>query len=377
MMDSISRSMASVNAYLPDAAPPFDLIEHYIAKKTYYPAAITRVLGVLDRGYKHRVTFNGEIGRNYDDLRHTWDEIQRQIRKLDETLTELGVHDGLSNLSRQVKGLSIVTEQRPASSGSTTSTTTLTQAAISPTASRTSSVRSGSRVTSLPPQRRESLLTTPTPRNRSVSTTTTSSSRSSRLFASFFTPRARSPMAQRPSTAHGTGTMGLIPLEARPRWNASPIANVLGSPPAKIPSVVVTPSRIPRGSGRATPTAATTISPIRNPSATTQPAMTPKSGSPPKSISPHKRVPGSMGRGIPQPTSRLNRMVSNPSLPTPLEEVPTVPTFPKVSDGRRQTQVFSTPSPLKGRIISGIPRPSTAQGMHSSGAAQTQPKWRG
>src|SRR5271170_4986922 len=121
MMDSINRSMMSVSAYLPDTTPPFDLVEHYIAKKTYYPAAITRVLGVLDRGYKHRVTFNGEIGRNYDDLRDRWDEIQLQIRKLDETLTELGVHDGLSNLSRQVKGLSIVTEQqRPASSGSTT-----------------------------------------------------------------------------------------------------------------------------------------------------------------------------------------------------------------------------------------------------------------
>src|SRR5271170_5387199 len=183
MMDSVSRSIMTLSSYLPDTIPPFDLVEHYIAKKTYYPAAINRVLGVLDRGYKHRVTFNGEIGRNYDDLRDRWDEIQRQVRKMDETLTELGVHDGLANLSRQVKGLSIVTEQRPTSSGSTTSTTTLTQGPISPAASRTSSIRSGSRVTSLPPQRRrESLMTTPTPRNRSVSTTTSSSSRSSRFF---------------------------------------------------------------------------------------------------------------------------------------------------------------------------------------------------
>ena len=378
MMDSIKRSMMSVSAYLPDAAPPFDLIEHYIAKKTYYPAAINRVLGVLDRGYKHRVTFNGEIGRNYDDLRDRWDEIQRQVRKMDETLTELGVHDGLANLSRQVKGLSIVTEQRPTSSGSTTSTTTLTQGPISPAASRTSSIRSGSRVTSLPPQRRESLMTTPTPRNRSVSTTTSSSSqRSSRLFAPFFPPRAKSPMAQRPSTAHGTGTMGLIPLEARPRWNASPIANVLGSPPPKIPSVVITPSRIPR-SGRATPTA-TTISPIRAPA--TQPA-TPKSGSPNKrlSMSPAKRLPMAVGRGIPQPATRLNRMVSNPSLPKAVEEErqTPVPPVPKIPDTRRQTQQFSSPSPLKGRRVSGIPRPSTAQGMNSSiTAGQIQPKWRG
>ena len=365
-MDSIRRSMMSVTAYLPDAAPPFDLIEHYIAKKTYYPSAINRVLGVLDRGYKHRVTFNGEIGRNYDDLRDRWEEVQRQIQRVDETLKELGVHDGVSNLSRQIKGLSIVTEQRPTSSGSTASTTTLTQGVISPTASRTSSIRSGNRVTSLPPQRRESLLATPTPRNRSVSTT--SSLRSSRLFAPLFTSRSKSPAAQRPSTANGiTGTMGLIPLEARPRWNASPIANVLGSPPLKIPSVVVTPSRIPRGSGLVTPTSKTTISPSRP--ANTQPT-------PPKSITPQKRVPASVGRGIPQPTSRLNRMVSNPSFPKPVvQEESKAPPVPKIPDGRRQTQHFGNASPLKGRRVSGIPRPSTAQGMHSSTA--TQPKWRG
>src|SRR5271154_1610386 len=115
MMDSIKRSMMSVSAYLPDAAPPFDLIEHYIAKKTYYPTAINRVLGVLDRGYKHRVTFNGQIGRNYDDLCDRWNDIQCQIRKTDEYLNELGENDTVSEM---VKSLSIVTEPRPRSAGS-------------------------------------------------------------------------------------------------------------------------------------------------------------------------------------------------------------------------------------------------------------------
>ena len=130
-------------------------------------------------------------------------------------------------MSRQVKGLSLVTETtRPRSSGSS-STTTLTQGAVSPT-SRASSIRSGNRVTSLPPRRRESLLSTPTPRNRSVSSTTSSSARSSRIHIPLFTPRSRIP-SQRPTSVLGTGTGGLIPIEARPRWNASPIANVLGS----------------------------------------------------------------------------------------------------------------------------------------------------
>ena len=200
MMDSVSRSMMTLNAYLPDAAPPVDLVEHFIAKKTYYPAAINRVLDVLDRGYKHRVTFNGEIGRNYDDLKDRFKEIQCQIRKVDDDLQNLGLDDNVGDISRQVKGLSIVSEGRPRSSESTSSTTTLTQGAISPTAqtsSQGSSIRSGNRVSSLPPRRRESLLATPTPRNRSVSIIPSASSRSSRLHIPFFTPRAKSP----PTTA--------------------------------------------------------------------------------------------------------------------------------------------------------------------------------
>src|SRR3981189_626353 len=206
MMDSVSRSIQELKACLPNA-PPFDLIEHYTAKKTYYPAAITRVLGVLDRGYKNRATFNGEIGRNYHDLLDRWSQLQSQMPKMDESLLEKAPDDDeLTEMSRQVKKLSIVAEGRPRSSGSTSSNTTLTQGVMSPTgqsSSRGSSIRSGARVSSLPPQRRESLLTTPTPRNRSVSTTTSTSSRQSRLHIPFFTPRARirTPAGDRANTA--------------------------------------------------------------------------------------------------------------------------------------------------------------------------------
>ena len=372
MMDSVSRSMMTLNAYLPDAAPPFDIVEHFVAKKTYFPAAINRVLDVLDRGYKHRVTYNGEIGRNYDDLRDRWKEIQCQMQKTDDALKNLGLEDNVSDMSRQVKALSIVTEARPRSSGSTSSTTTLTQGPVSPTAqtsSQGSSIRSGNRVTSLPPRRRESLLATPTPRNRSVSTTTSTSSRSSRLHMPFFSPRSRTPNG-RPQSVIGTGTGGLIPIEARPRWNASPIANVLGgSPqqksPPKVPAVVVTPSRIPR-SGRATPALGpNNITPTRS----ILPTPTP-----PSSTSPAKRIPISVGRGA--PSARLSRMVSNPNLArtSPVDPSPPVPKGPDVQS-RRQTANFSNISPPKGRL-SGIPRPSTAQAVRNV-TGPSQPKWRG
>jgi hypothetical protein len=374
MMDSVSRSMLALNAYLPDSSPPFELIEHYLAKKTYYPTAINRVLGVLDRGYKHRVTFNGEIGRNYDDLRDRWVQIQCDMRKLDETLQDVGPNDdAISSVSRQVKELSLVPEARPRSSGSTSSNTTLTQGEIAPTlqtSSRGSSIRSGARVSSLPPQgRRESLLTTPTPRNRSVSTTTTtttsSSSRSSKLRIPFHTPRSRTPVGEKQGNAFGTGTGGLIPIQARPRWNASPIANVLGSPPPPtVPSVIITPSRIPR-SGRATPTQGGPVTPP------TRSSNGRCSMGPPGSNSPQKR-----------PSVSLQRMVSNPSLPraSPAPDPPPVPKVPEVYN-RRQTANFSNMSSSIKAKLTGIPRPSTSQGMNgrsvSGPAGQAQPKWRG
>jgi Yeast cortical protein KAR9 len=358
-MSSIRRSMDRLDTFLPDSSPPFDLIENYIAKKTYYPPAICRVLAVLDRGYKHRATFNGEVGRNHDDLLDQWDAMQSDMRTMDSRLRDLGVHDTVANISRQTKQLSIHTEGRPRSSGSISSHTTLTQDAMSPpaqisptaTSSRGSSVRSGNRVTSLPPARRDSYLT-PEARNRSVSTASTSS-RNHRLQLPFFTPRSRMPMPSRPSTSqgiHGTGTGGLIPIQARPRWNASPIANVLGSPPTKVPAVVVTPSRIPR-SGRATPTQNTPTTPLRPVSRMSPPASTPRS----KMSAP--------------------RTVSNSSTTSRVSATPPVPKIPD-AQGRRMTSNFSN---TKGKTA--IPRPSTAQGMNgrsvSSPAGQAPARWRG
>jgi hypothetical protein len=393
-MDSVNRSMMALNAYLPGNSPPFDLVEHFIAKKTYYPVAINRVLDVLDRGYKHRVTYNGEVGRSYDGLRERWQEIQNDMRKLDESLNELDTHDNMSDISSQVHRLSVITETRPRSQESSSSTTTLTQVSPEAPTSREASIRSGNRVTSLPPRRRESLLPTPTSRNRSVSTTSSASSREQRLSIPLFSPNSKS-STQRPLSSLGTGTGGLIPIEARPRWNSSPKAIVLGSPPPKVPSVVVTPSRIPQRSARATPTRqAPTMTPTPSSQSAIATNVTP---------SPLKRIPPpSMGRGPPAttPNRRLSRMVSNPNFSlSPTQPPDPPPPLPKTNisiQARRQTANFTTgimsPSSLakaggNGRGGSVIPRPSTAQGIHwdvkspsgprANGTGIAQPRWRG
>lgn len=368
MMDSISRAMMTLHAYLPHTTPPFDFVEHYIAKKTYYPAAINRVLGVLDRGYKNRVTFNGTIGRNYDDLRERWNDIQCQMRKLDDILTDLDAHS-VNDVPQQLNRLNAISEGRPQSACSVSSNSTLTQGAVSPTASRASSIRSGTRVTSLPPHPRDVLVSTPTPRNRSVSTTSTSSSRYSRLNIPLFNTKSKIPaIPKSPSLNRSTG--GLIPIEARPRWNSSPIANVLGSAPSKPPTVIITPSRIPR-SGRTTPSIANpNVTPLRPPTA--QQIATPSSASP------QKRIPVPLGRAA--HPSKLHHMVSNPNLSCTAvaAALPDTPPVSKASE-KQSRRISGIPTPMK--RMSAIPRPATAQGMNSrnlSGSATpVQPKWRG
>ena len=407
LMDSLTRSITTLGTYLPDALPPVDLIENYVAKKTYYPSAIDRVLGVLDRGYKHRVTFNGQIGRNYDELCDRWNDIQLEMRKTDELLNALSSEtDTVSTISRDVKDLSIVTEKRPRSTGSTSSDTTLTQgavsASISPTASRDSSIRSSNRVSSLPTPRRESqrdnqLQSNSVTRDSSVSSAASTASTSRRM--SLFTPTRIKTPTPRPSTALGTGTGGLIPIEARPRWNSSPIANVLGSPVPKLPTVVVTPSRIPLGTGRANPVATNNSTPIHPPQTITAGTTSLGKGSvsPPKRTSMYAAaLPGSIKFVTPpkrpaSPSKRMSmttprpvqRMVSNSALPrsTP-EDIPenTGPTS-KISTSERK-QTANLANLRSARRLSGIPRPTTPQRMNArsvsgSTAPQGQPRWRG
>jgi hypothetical protein len=64
-------------------------IESYDAKKTHYAPAIERIIGIIDRGIKDRLTVNGEILRLYGEVRARWDRLQEQMRDADMILEEL------------------------------------------------------------------------------------------------------------------------------------------------------------------------------------------------------------------------------------------------------------------------------------------------
>ncbi|KAB8346092.1 hypothetical protein FH972_023140 [Carpinus fangiana] len=92
MIDSVGRSIAKLdesldsNTTLRHAPNTVKKVENYEAKKTHYCPAIERVLAIVERGIKDRLTVNGEILRLQHDLQSRWQTIKIDIRNMDSTL---------------------------------------------------------------------------------------------------------------------------------------------------------------------------------------------------------------------------------------------------------------------------------------------------
>ncbi|KAI6359945.1 hypothetical protein MCOR25_006887 [Pyricularia grisea] len=99
MYESVERSVSKIKECvdaglnLTNPALMGKKIESYEAKKTHYSPAIERVLSIIDRGIKDRLTVNGEIVRLHTELQTKWDELRDRMRDMDLTLDELTMDD--------------------------------------------------------------------------------------------------------------------------------------------------------------------------------------------------------------------------------------------------------------------------------------------
>ncbi|TLS27458.1 hypothetical protein PpBr36_05140 [Pyricularia pennisetigena] len=99
MYESVERSVAKIKECvdaglnLTNPALMCKKIESYEAKKTHYSPAIERVLSIIDRGIKDRLTVNGEIVRLHTELQTKWDEMRDRMREMDLCLDELTMDD--------------------------------------------------------------------------------------------------------------------------------------------------------------------------------------------------------------------------------------------------------------------------------------------
>ncbi|KAK8139899.1 hypothetical protein PG984_001022 [Apiospora sp. TS-2023a] len=95
MIESVERSVdklrEAVDAGMHLTNPPVlgKKIESYEAKKMHYGPAIERVLLIIDRGVKDRLTVNGEILRLHAEMQAKWQDVKEQMKELDGILEEI------------------------------------------------------------------------------------------------------------------------------------------------------------------------------------------------------------------------------------------------------------------------------------------------
>lgn len=95
MTESVDRSVARLREavdtgmHLTNQPQFLKKIESYEAKKTHYGPAIDRVLLIIDRGVKDRLTVNGEILRLSAEMQARWEDLKNQIKEMDLVMDEL------------------------------------------------------------------------------------------------------------------------------------------------------------------------------------------------------------------------------------------------------------------------------------------------
>ncbi|KUI66719.1 hypothetical protein VM1G_01604 [Cytospora mali] len=111
MSESVERSVAKLREavdagmHLTNLPAFLKKIESYEAKKTHYSPAIDRVLLIIDRGVKDRLTVNGEILRMSVEMQSRWEELKNQMKEMDFTLEEIYAERGESQLRDSVSSM--------------------------------------------------------------------------------------------------------------------------------------------------------------------------------------------------------------------------------------------------------------------------------
>ncbi|KAI9708302.1 MAG: hypothetical protein M1820_004006 [Bogoriella megaspora] len=121
MSESVERSYNKLKEALDTGAHYSNLpstakkIESYEAKKMHYGPAIERVLAIIDRGVRDRLTVNGEILRLQSEVKRRWSHLQDNMRELNAVLEEFTVSSNSQQLRDSISTI-LSTEQSATSS---------------------------------------------------------------------------------------------------------------------------------------------------------------------------------------------------------------------------------------------------------------------
>lgn len=239
MIESVDRSMAKLqegvdqSIQLPNGSTMSKKIESYEAKKIHYGPAIERVLSIIDRGVKDRLTVNGEILRLHTELQSRWKEVKAQMKEMDPVLEEMQADQRSQQLRDSISSMlsndmSTIGSGRDTPGSSPPSSVVMSSLGLEPrTPVPRSKSRSASMGSSLPQassmRRSGSSLAPPSqitrrPLSSRLSTLSNASNQSIPSRSGSITPLG---------APHATGLprFAAKPHDSRPRWSVSTNTN--------------------------------------------------------------------------------------------------------------------------------------------------------
>ena len=225
MYESVERSLTKLTealdsgVHLNNPATMGKKIESYEAKKMHYGPAIERVLSIIERGVKDRLTVNGEILRLHSDMQRKWETLKERMKELDFSLEEIQadkrnqqLRDSISSMVSNDRSTLGSLNDTPGSSPASSVVMTGISRELDPsTPLKNGKVRFG---TNLPQPGRNRNVSAPTSLPRKGLTNRLSSY------------GGTSPSPSRQSSATPTGNRlprpSLSgPVDGRPKWNSS------------------------------------------------------------------------------------------------------------------------------------------------------------
>jgi hypothetical protein len=234
MYESVERSESKLKesidsgVHLNNPATMGKKIEGYEAKKMHYGPAIERVLSIIEKGVKDRLTVNGEILRLHSDMQRKWESMKERMSELDVTLEEIQsdkrnqqLRDSISSMVSNDRSTIDRLNDTPGSSPASSVVMTGLSRELDPsTPGKNGKLRSGNK-SHLPQPGRNRNVSAPTATNKLPRKGPTQ--RLSSYGSSF---GGASPSPGRPTSSTPTGNHLPRPSmsstsDGRPKWNAS------------------------------------------------------------------------------------------------------------------------------------------------------------
>ena len=261
MHESVQRSLLKLSEAIDTEVhlnnPPtlMKKIEGYEAKKTHYSPAIERVLSIIDRGVKDRLTVNGEILRLHKDMQSRWGSLKEQIREMDSIVDDIQADRKSQQLRDSVSSMlsndqSTVASGRDTPSSSPPSSVIMSTLGFDPHTPLPKSQQGlspgGKGSLSQPAGRRHSSLPAPAhlPRHTGQRLSTIASSTAATPVASLLrTPRPASTMGHRPPWNASTNTRDVdTGHQYKPQSATSPSPYARTAPVQRHAALLATPS---------------------------------------------------------------------------------------------------------------------------------------